>query len=177
MLPIRIQWCCLVPEYEQFTANSLDELTKRLFESYPQLPRIETRKLTCIECQRLPKYIEYCLPDQGLSQQNATFSMEPTFVFCNASEPFAIRARRCNPKAKWGAAMQGCFALCWQPNKFLLWHEAMHLLYADDCYDRDAYPCDVSEGKCLMQYEPCFKNCGGDLHLCSYNLCRIINNC
>ena len=45
-------------------------------------------------------------------------------------------------------------------NKYLLWHEAMHLLYAHDCYDENGWSTCL-EPRCLMQYIPCESNCEG----------------
>jgi hypothetical protein len=75
--------------------------------------------------------------------------------------------------AEWGGARLGSFAVVWEPgNPFVLWHEAMHLLSATDCYDEaGCTTCEVPH--CLMQWEPSQVNCGGSLVLCEANVARV----
>ena len=94
------------------------------------------------------------------------------FVFCEPDHPFAKKARAKTPEALWVAAVLGNYALAWRPDKFLLWHEALHLLWAHDCYDRvtKTRMSNCDESRCIMQYVACAENCGGDLYLCSANV-------
>src|SRR5207247_453781 len=90
--------------------------------------------------------------------------------------------REFNRCAKAGAAGQQEYALVWTPsNKYIIWHEAMHLLNARDCYrDHDgcaecgsgsiATASKYSESKCdcgcIMQYNPNETTCRGRLYVC-----------
>lgn len=169
-----IDWCCLVPQHERFVQAALEELAERIPCRYPQLPRIELSGLSASDRLQLPEFVEYHLNESCcIPGKLSPLARKLPFVFCVGNEPFAMKVRKLKPAAKWGIAMFGYFALAWHPdNRFLIWHEAMHLLYAEDCYDREnGDPCD--ESYCLMQYEPCERNCGGDLYLCKHNISEI----
>jgi hypothetical protein len=172
-----IHWCSSVLNAAEDVQSALHELADKLKESYPNLPLVEVRELSQSERKHLDAYLRR--PRAGFKTNHS----EPTpldgklvFVFCERDDPIAKAARKENPLADWGAAREDDYALAWTPdNKFLIWHEAMHLLFAKDCYD-SAGKTTCEEPLCIMQYVPCDQNCGGDLRLCRANVQRLIAN-
>jgi hypothetical protein len=152
----------------------LQQLSEQLQRLCPNLPLVEFCELLSSEQDNLPAFFRK--PRGGFpvpESQTNPLDDKLVFVFCARDDPVAQAARRENPQALWGAAVRGDYALAWTPgNRFLLWHEAMHLLFANDCYDESGNrTCD--EARCIMQYEPCEENCGGDLYLCHANVQRV----
>jgi len=95
----------------------------------------------------------------------------PVVIGCMENHPLAKAVRESNSSARWGASDQDTgVALCYRMVKFLIWHEALHLLGADDCYCLpDGGPtCDQSN--CIMQYEPSEQAVGEWPFLCSKNI-------
>lgn len=74
-------------------------------------------------------------------------------VYCREDSTIARAAREANPDALWGAQCL-CLAAAWEPNnKMLIWHETLHLLGVEDCYDpvTKEGTCEKAPG-CIMQY-------------------------
>ena len=126
------------------------------------------------EQKYLPAFLER--PRGGFrapGHQDTPLDDKRVFVFCPRDCRFARNTREVNPQAQWGAAICGDYALVWMPdNKYLIWHEAMHLLNAEDCYDTSGQTV-CGESRCIMQYVPCKENCDGELHLCSLNVLNV----
>ncbi len=101
-------------------------------------------------CPRIPQVILACPDDHDLAQST----------------------RANNPQAIWGGAL-GPLALVYRPeNKFLVWHEAMHLLGAQDCYDNAGRRTCLLDN-CLMQYVPCKHTVEDWPFLCDANVQRV----
>ncbi|HEY1378354.1 MAG TPA: hypothetical protein VGF55_16265, partial [Gemmataceae bacterium] len=97
-----------------------------------------------------------------------------TVILSNEDHPFAIAALRAKPNAIWGCAC-GCVAFVYgSSEKHVVWHEALHLLGATDCYDTDRPElnpgpiCEVPN--CIMQYVPDPVAVGRWPFLCERNL-------
>jgi hypothetical protein len=99
-------------------------------------------------------------------------------VYCPPDSPIAGAAKRGNPNAVWGAtASIGGFispeyklrvdskylsfmyekflcAVYKLNSKFTIWHEALHLLGLDECYDKKTLKRNCKCKTCVMQYEP-----------------------
>jgi hypothetical protein len=167
---VSIYWSSLVPDQVNNTQSGLVELSEKLRQKYPDLPWITLHELTPFERQCLPDFFD---DPSGYLDDNPTANPlkgKQVFLFCDYDYPAARTARKDQQMAKLGAAWPGVWALAWTPdNKYLLWHEAMHLLNAMDCYDEDGKT-NCGERRCLMQYVPCEKNCESDLYLCSSNV-------
>lgn len=74
-------------------------------------------------------------------------------VHCRKDSTIAQKARKANPNARWGGQVDR-LAVVWQlNNKMVIWHEVLHLLGADDCYDNQTQKdtCEKAPG-CIMQY-------------------------
>lgn len=96
---------------------------------------------------------------------------------CQGNEPFAKRAREKNTNAKWGAAQIGEYALIWEPdNKYLFWHETLHVVGAKDSYDEQSLQTVCEDDRCIMQYVPNETNCGGELFICENNIALLKAN-
>jgi hypothetical protein len=70
----------------------------------------------------------------------------------------------------WGVT-SGHTTLVYKHNKWIIWHEALHLLGVDECYDvktRIRKP-DCNCETCIMQYEPSEKWVG-EWSLCDKNI-------
>ena len=135
----RIYWYCLdIPDSEEFVSEALQELSNNL-RKFPT--RIE------VAIEKLPDELQQDVCSQ--LQENMSFpetsaeiveilydgreNIPELIVFCRRNSDIAIRAREENPSAQWGAAC-GRLAVVWKRDKMLLWHEALHLLGAKDCY-------------------------------------------
>ena len=64
------------------------------------------------------------------------------------------------------------FAIAWEPNEYLLWHETLHLMNAKDCYNKFGIN-KCPDPRCIMRRAPSRINCGDRLTLCSKNVKRI----
>lgn len=83
-----------------------------------------------------------------------------------------VLAKRFDQPEWWGGN-NNCLSVCWRiPDEFVVWHEALHLLGAKDCYDESGRTtCELP--KCIMQYVPCRENVGDWSFLCSENIQRV----
>ncbi|MGC1273996.1 MAG: hypothetical protein WBC44_09835 [Planctomycetaceae bacterium] len=171
--PVVIDWCALETSEREFVGRSLSELHERLAVQYPEFPRVELRELSDVDRERVGGYLARKIV--GTSElAHDPFDSRKLFVFCSASHEVAHAIRQENPMAQWGGAQQGEWAVAWEKdNPFVIWHEAMHVLFAEDCYD--ASGCTTCrEPHCLMQYEPTAENCAGTMVLCETNVSRVV---
>ncbi len=91
---------------------------------------------------------------------------------CSHSHILAKWARQNNPEALWGGTI-GRLALVYElENPYVVWHEALHLFGASDCYDARRSP-NCSCSNCLMQYEPTRDTVGDWPFLCDNNLRKV----
>jgi len=94
-------------------------------------------------------------------------------IVTDLNHPFAELTKKALPLAEWGSAWVGMFGLVYQSpiTKPVVWHETLHVLGAEDCYDQ-SFPAKsptCEHPNCIMQYEPndrCLKN---GLSLCEKN--------
>jgi predicted nucleotidyltransferase len=78
--------------------------------------------------------ILYLFLKEGIFKEGVTPKL---LVYCRPDSQIANVARRENPSALYGAAC-GSFAAVYRLDyKVTIWHEALHLLGADDCYEQD----------------------------------------
>lgn len=100
----------------------------------------------------------------------STYKRLPMVILaCPKDHKLAKLARNKNGLAEWGATL-GLLALVYSlDNPYVVWHEAMHLLGAEDCYD-DAGRHTCPRGNCLMQYEPCKQTVKDWPFLCDANI-------
>lgn len=167
-----IHWFNLVPDHEDFCRDALAELSATLKEKYSTAPEIKLERISPSDTALLSQLPTFC------KRGNVSFALSGqqdagVFGFCAGDEPFVKDAQSQNSKALWGAALAGDFALAWKPNnKYLIWHECLHLLFAQDCYDGQGVTI-CEEPQCIMQYAPSEQTCNGDLVLCECSYSRI----
>ena len=94
-----------------------------------------------------------------------------TLVICSTNSQLARFCLKVNPNFLWGTAFP-TLAITYEIEKYIVWHEMLHLLGADDCYDLsqgDRGPnCDCPN--CIMQYEATKANVGDWPFLCDPNI-------
>ena len=163
-----IAWFNLVPDQEQYCATALSELTVILKVRYPELPEVGIMRIPTMDEAPISR-VSHIADIAGYRDNQASDwnHANKIFGFCKGVEDFVCAAQRKNEMAVWGATWANEVALSWIPdNKFLIWHEFMHLLFAKDCYDDGdgCQPC--SEQYCLMQYAPTAQSCHDGFFLC-----------
>jgi len=100
----------------------------------------------------------------------------PLMVYCKPDSELAMAARKQCPKAIWGYMVDYILSAVYRPgNKYILWHEILHLFDVDDCYlPNDPYAGPTCElPNCIMQYEPLKETVGEWPFLCQENIKRI----
>jgi len=75
-------------------------------------------------------------------------------VYCHKDSQVSKGALREKPSALWGATCSPLAAVYEPNNKFAIWHEALHLLGLDECYDENTLRRKCKCKTCVMQYEP-----------------------
>ena len=94
-------------------------------------------------------------------------------VYCSPDSNIAIAAQRKVPHAEWGAMCAFLAAVYSLNNKIAIFHEALHLLGADDCYIEDK-PCqkkpDCNFERCIMDYNPPEQWCENWPFICDKNI-------
>ena len=161
----RIYWRCLEAREsdEEFVERSLKQLEENL-RNKPTEFVIECAKLEDKEAEKVIRdltdpSVEFVDKVSDLSlyflEQSDATRLPGLVVCCQRGSLIAQQARSTNPLAQWGGKL-GRLALVWQPdNRHLIWHETLHLLGAEDCYDDETTEgtCE-KEPQCIMQYAP-----------------------
>ncbi len=104
------------------------------------------------------------------------FGYPPQLIIgCPPSHNLACAAKAENSNAHWGGAVgRGPLALTYQPqNQYVVWHEALHLLGAEDCYSLSNQGPTCAQANCIMQYAPGESTVGKWPWLCSENIKRV----
>lgn len=98
-----------------------------------------------------------------------------TLVICTKTSALAKICLEASTNALWGLATSTLAIVYGIYDKYSVWHEMLHLLGADDCYDlskSDRGPnCDCPN--CIMQYEATKANVGDWPFICDANIQRI----
>jgi len=98
-------------------------------------------------------------------------------IYCSDDSKLANAARKENKLAKWGLVNDKYHvAAVYKSNdKYILWHEILHLFAVDDCYLPDnpyiGPTCELPN--CIMQYVPSKENVREWPFLCQENIKRI----
>ncbi len=103
---------------------------------------------------------------------------KPLMIYCRADSNVARAAKRESQGAFWGLCSEPPFplvvAVYKRGNKYILWHEALHLFGVEDCHEGSKNPSPTCElPRCIMQYEPTGDNVGPWPFLCQENIRRI----
>lgn len=100
-------------------------------------------------------------------------------VYCPDPNCLAVRAARGRlPHALWGISLGGVLSLTYAPgNRYMLWHESLHLLGAADHYDLSTFRTSCGTSTCLMQYGPNEASVGSGPFLCEATLATLRRAC
>jgi len=189
---IPIYWHCLEPKAsdkdEKFVAGTLNQLAQHL--------KAEPIKLS-ISIKRLgdkPNLAKKIAKELGrLNDETDAFSKcegaivsafyiggligntyaAKLLVYCSPYSKIALAAQRKAPHAKWGATCAFLAAVYSLNNKIAIFHEALHLLGADDCYiDDKPYQKkpDCNFEHCIMDYNPPEQWCENWPFICDKNI-------
>ncbi len=105
-----------------------------------------------------------------LRQKVAPLGRCMPMMVCCRPDSIPARTARCESLlAQWGYCCLGLSVLYKLDNKWILWHEALHLFGVNDCYDNDnpQGPTICELPHCLMQYAPSDATIGAEPFLCS----------
>lgn len=189
---ISIYWHCLEPkasdEDEKFVAGALDQLAqhlktepiklsisiKRLGDEtdlakkvVEELDRLNDQMYTFIECEHAIVSAFYI---GGLIGETYKAKL---LVYCSPDSRIALAAQKNAPHAELGAACGFLAAVYSLNNKSTIFHEALHLLGADDCYIENQ-PCqkkpDCNFERCIMDYNPTEQWCENWPFICDKNI-------
>lgn len=184
---LKLFWHCLdANEVDQkFVERTLYEL-KQLLKNPPAEIGLDAEplyqqsaELVCSELRNISLKTDrpFALWCASIRPKLSDLKGTPLLIYSNADSVIAKAAEKENNLAKWGLmndqfAVSAVYKL---GNKYILWHEALHLFDACDCYcyaNPNAGPnCELSN--CIMQYIPTKKTVGGWPFLCQKNIKRI----
>lgn len=184
---IVLYWHCLDMKEcdERFLANTLEQLCQFL-RTEPTRLAVTSRRLK--DEHKLVKKVDIILhkirnqPDEFERGALDIVKVLPTaahlLVYCMPCSGIAKAAVRFNNEAEWGITHPYCFtsnsfaAVYKRGNKFVVWHEALHLLGANDCSDcHSAECCDSAHD--IMQHIPMPENVRNWPFLCGNNITLI----
>lgn len=97
----------------------------------------------------------------------------PLLVYCQEDSSLAEAAQQADDLAQHGAASGAVFAAAWAGGNYVVWHEALHLLGATDCYTPQDPGPTCEQANCIMQYAPDQASVGEWPFLCQANVERV----
>lgn len=180
---LKLFWHCLDDNTEdrQFISESLNELEKLLkkpivqveFKAYQlskALARIANEILHCPSKESSGPLFDCWF---RMIQKNPKDKFSPLLIYCRPDSEIAEAIRKKDYIAQWGYTQNGCISAVYEPNnKYILWHEALHLFDAGDCYcyanPNAGTTCGLTN--CLMQYAPTQDSVGEWPFLCKKNI-------
>ena len=168
----------MTPDDERFVADSLEELAQHLKEE-PIRSKVCIKRLgnelelvkeidailnrvggqSCTfkdAASRIQELLSDNLPDT-VKSSNLGFFIPSLLAYCHQDSAIARSALREDGASPWGAEWCGLAAVYQPGNRFIIWHEALHLLRAHDCYEEDdpyRRKPDCNCDSCIMQYVP-----------------------
>jgi hypothetical protein len=186
-----IQWHCRLcgSESKAFIGSCLDHLAQwirdepvRIEVKFTQVnPECAEVVESLLASNTLVRECDFDAWQDGLCEQLARLNEQKygdpspgrILLYCPGYSALAEAVQRVEPNADWGAN-RGFLSMVWLRNvKQLVWHETLHLLGAEDCYDLTSpasRPKCLLEPRCLMQREPLRENCGDEPVLCRTNI-------
>jgi len=169
---ITIYWHCLKPvaseKDEKFISSALGQLAKHLRKEPIELAISIKRLLDEPKLARKVTEILDKLSDQSYTFTNCASeitgvlpigeaSTARLFIYCSPSNYVAVAAHREEPVAKWGGTCWPLASLYEYNNKNGVFHETLHLLGAEDCYEKkdpSQKKPDCNLDSCIMEYSP-----------------------
>jgi hypothetical protein len=93
-------------------------------------------------------------------------------IYCEPFSNIAKAIKKADEIAEWGQTYLNYISAVYKKeNKYILWHEVLHLFGVADCYNPNSPNCDLSS--CLMQYAPEEGNVAPWPFLCEDNIKRL----
>jgi len=169
---------------QRFVVESLNELKQLLKNPLVEVELnpvpLSTKAVQIVESelQKAPQQTEepFQAYRRAISQNLSRPEWSPLVVYCKPDSELATAARKQMPAAYWGCTVGSTLSAVYRlGNKYILWHEILHLFNANDCYPPD----DPNRGptcelpNCIMQYAPTKKTVGEWPFLCQKNIKRI----
>jgi len=189
---ITIYWYCYeAPHDEEFVKDSLNEMAEHLkkepiklkvtIKSLRDEPELEKEAIAQLNKFHDPlykhadysSYITFILLRRSLTTNTRRSSL---FVYCNPESYIAVSLIKQAHSPSWGVTVNPVAFVYKLENKYkhgkwIIWHESLHLLGVDECYDVNTLTrntdCDCET--CIMQYEPSEK-WQGEFSLCNQNI-------
>ena len=174
---ITIYWHCLgmTEDDQRFVKSALHELAQHLKEEPIKLlisikrlgdkPDIEKQVDAILNRLNDPSYTFSNCAGACANAIQCYFFKEGIFkegvppkllLYCRPDSKLAMAAKKQARLPSWGVTC-GSFSAVYKPqNKFIIWHETLHLLGLDECYDEnnpDVRRPDCKCEDCIMQYE------------------------
>jgi hypothetical protein len=170
-----IEFVSLISGFDPRLESALTELSEQLESTSPSIPSFTVRRWDRDARDELMERLTDLLRIRSSGEPVIGLTNSRLFVLCDERHPFVAAAREENPRAHWGIAFPRRYAVAWVGNKYLWWHEALHLFNAKDCYNKFGIN-KCREPYCVMQASPTQHSCGGRLYLCSKNVRRIADD-
>jgi len=189
---LKLFWYCLdmSEEDQNFVVESLDELKQLLkrpsveveLKVFPLaqdvVPGVRAELSKPLQKTKDPFSAYYfAIRRKNVPRDKCT----PLMVYCKPSAGIVKAAKkqakeRNGVSPRWGYMADDVLSAVYERcNKYILWHEILHLFQVDDCYPLDdpyAGPtCELPN--CIMQYEPLKETVGEWPFLCEKNIKRI----
>lgn len=163
---LKLYWHCATKHKcdEEFVQRSLQELTTYL-EKPPTEIRMSYEKLDLEKAITIVRILETELLNNNKTVENSFEDAQkkilksgtlPVLIYCDPYSPIAKSIKQKQPRAEWGLYHEQISTVYRKGNKYILWHEALHLFDVDDCYDinnrNGPLKCELEN--CLMRYAP-----------------------
>jgi len=178
----RTYYCCrnIEERYDAFLRKAVDQLSRYLSSPpveadyrFHQLPMDSKNVVSNILKQQ--HNIDGFFGQTLCSLRERLRQVSRLFILCSPHGRIAALAQKQSPNARWGISSTQVSATYCLDNEYIVWHEALHLLGAEDCYDLskgDRGPnCECKN--CSMQYAPTKQTVNRWPFLCGGNMDRI----
>ena len=168
---IRFYYHCfgLKPSDERFLADALKELAQCLrteptklditlirLGDEPELEKKVNAELGPLSDDLMGnKFSIYSLTIKSVLEKTLKLTLPRLLVYCPGESHIAKVAIRSANIQSWGLTDDFFAAVYKQGNKWIIWHEALHTLGADECYDKKTLkpkPNCTLGPSCVMQY-------------------------
>ena len=170
--PFKIEWWNFSSEPDEALFETLQQIRFQLPIRYPQLPKFDLVPLSRDLVHGLKDYMVSQLPGKDPWMDWEPYTSRLIFVFCEPKDPLVHVFQQENPLAHWGVAIPAQFSIAWHYDRFLIWHELMHLFNAKDCYNKFGIN-KCSSGNCLMRRDPSRLHWQSEWVICSKNQKRM----
>lgn len=175
----RTYYCCLDldAQHEQFLRESMDELSRYMTQqligvahTFEELPRTQMGTIS--------QAFDSCSSFGGIlvAFVKHRTSISRLLVLCSPLSKITGLVKAHCPSCVWGATQSDIgLALAYPPDgdpyaKYTIWHEALHLLGAEDCYRLPDEGPTCGLPNCIMQYAHPAHGYGQGLPLCRANI-------